>query len=90
MTPRCLFAGHKRHQNQLKISILSLKHCATSAAKCFQSAFQSVSKRGTDFKCYSPEQRPPASVGNVSEITVAGADGCKHSGRWRAAEARNS
>ena len=24
---------------------------------------------------------------NVSEITVTGADGCKHSGRWRATEA---
>lgn len=34
---------------------------------------------------YGPEL--PASVGNVSEITVAGADGCKHSGRWRATEA---
>lgn len=32
----------------------------------------------------------PAFVGNVSEITVAGADGCKHGGRWRAAEAHTA
>lgn len=32
----------------------------------------------------------PAFGGNVCEITVAGADGCKHSGRWRAAEARTA